>query len=135
MASENAEIVRRLFHARTRKEFVELLDPEVEFQLDRTGWGETVRRGPEALADFFRQWRGAFEDLSLELELEEMIDAGDSVIGGVHQRGRGRGSGPAVEARHWDVVTVRDGKAIRWEVFRDGDEALAAAEPNPEERG
>jgi ketosteroid isomerase-like protein len=42
-------------------------------------------------------------------------------------RGRGRGSGVEVEARFYEVYTVRDGRTVRWEEFSDRAEALKAA--------
>jgi hypothetical protein len=41
-------------------------------------------------------------------------------------RGRGRSSDAAVEARNVNVFTGKDGKLIRWEIFRSLDDAFAA---------
>lgn len=48
----------------------------------------------------------------------------DDLIAVVHQSGRGRASGVAIEIRIAHVWTVADGRAIRWEAVPDPDEAV-----------
>jgi len=48
----------------------------------------------------------------------------------VHHYGRGSTSGVEVEMRNWQVITVRDGKVVRYRVFTTRQEALDAAAGN-----
>jgi ketosteroid isomerase-like protein len=125
LSQENVEITRRLFRAETPEEFRDMLHPEVEFHPEQMGWTGRVLHGPEEVGTFFHQWIGTFKDY--RVELTELVEAADSVIVEVHQRGRGKGSGAPVEVHHWDVITLRDGKVVHWASFRDRDSALAAA--------
>jgi ketosteroid isomerase-like protein len=49
------------------------------------------------------------------------------VIQAILYRGRGRGSGIEVEGRFFQVLTIKGGKAVRWEEFSDRAQALEAA--------
>jgi ketosteroid isomerase-like protein len=67
----------------------------------------------------------AFEDY--EPEIERLIDAGDKVVTLAIESGRGRGSGAEVQsARTAHVWTLRDGKAIRLDLYNDRADALKA---------
>jgi ketosteroid isomerase-like protein len=59
--------------------------------------------------------------------IEEIIDAGDRVVLSAHHRGRGRGSGIKVDARYYEVYTLRDGKIIRVDEYTERIAALEAA--------
>jgi ketosteroid isomerase-like protein len=59
--------------------------------------------------------------------VEETIDAGDRVVLSAHHRGRGRGSGIKVDARFYEVYTLREGKIVRVDEFTERAEALEAA--------
>ncbi|MGI9020792.1 MAG: nuclear transport factor 2 family protein [Solirubrobacterales bacterium] len=80
-----------------------------------------LSRGPDAVREFFRRWAGAFDDWSYEVE--ELMDGRDAVAVLIHQWGRGKGSGLEVDARFWQIWTMRDGKAIR--VTHSQDRAIA----------
>jgi ketosteroid isomerase-like protein len=71
--------------------------------------------------DWLRQWERPFV-----VEADEFIDAGPCVVVFIRWRGRGRGSGAEVEAEGAHVWELRDGKAVRWEIYRDRAKALAA---------
>jgi ketosteroid isomerase-like protein len=70
-----------------------------------------ILHGPDGVRDFFRRWVGAFDNW--DHEVEDMIEASDSVAVHIHQWGRGKGSGVTVDQRFWQVWTMRDGKAVR----------------------
>ncbi len=55
------------------------------------------------------------------------VDIDDRVVVTVRLRGRGRGSGVEVDARFYDVFTLRDGKIVRMDQFTERSEALGAA--------
>jgi ketosteroid isomerase-like protein len=54
-------------------------------------------------------------------------DAGDDrVVGVLQQRGRSKSTGLPVDVRLAQVITIRDGKQVRMEMYADPDEALKA---------
>ncbi len=81
--------------------------------------------GLDSIRDNFEQWASAWEDL--EVTAEEFLDAGDRVVVTARHRGRGRGSGVTVDARFYEVYTLRDGKVIRADEYAERTEALRAA--------
>ena len=80
-----------------------------------------VYHGHEGVRMFWHQWLDAWEHV--DLDLEELLDAGEDVVAVVTQRNRGRSSGIVVEQEHAAIWTVRDGKIVRMRVFDN----LAAA--------
>jgi ketosteroid isomerase-like protein len=67
----------------------------------------------------------SFEEL--RVTVDEIIDAGDQVVLVAHHQGRGRKSGVAVDARYYEVYTLREGKVSRVDEFDEMAEALEAA--------
>ncbi len=113
MSQENVELVRRtLDQAREKPEVLwDILDDDVQWEASALGIpGLTTHHGPDGVREFFRRWVGAFEEWGYEIE--EVIEAGDKVLVRIHQWGRGKGSGVAVENRFWQVWTLRNGKLI-----------------------
>jgi ketosteroid isomerase-like protein len=81
--------------------------------------------GHEGVKTFFRAWMDPFE--SFHAHAEEFIDAGEAVVVRCRQGGRGKHSGVEVEMpRYWQVYRLRDGRAVRIEVYEDQREALKA---------
>jgi ketosteroid isomerase-like protein len=114
MSQENVEIMRRMLDQAQEKPdaLYDILDQDVQWDATALGVpGLTTFHGPDGVREFFRRWVGAFEEWGYDTE--ELIDAGDSVVVRIHQWGRGKGSGVAVEGRFWQVWTFRDGKVIR----------------------
>jgi ketosteroid isomerase-like protein len=129
MSEENVEIVRRVYEAaagRDAASIFALYDPDVE--LDATRLGVTdfgVYHGHEGLRKLF----GEFHEVwgQIEYDYDELIDAGEHVVGIVRRHARGRASGATVEAQFALLWTVREGKVTRviWFSTRAG--ALEAA--------
>jgi ketosteroid isomerase-like protein len=67
--------------------------------------------GVAALEAYLAQWLDAFDEFTAEIE--EYIDAGESVITLTHWRGRGKDSGIAVDVRTVDVFEFAGGKIVR----------------------
>jgi ketosteroid isomerase-like protein len=62
----------------------------------------------------------------VDLEVEELIDAGDQVVAVTRERGVGRGSGVLVRSIAVSVWTLEDGKVIQVQVFDDRQHGLEA---------
>jgi ketosteroid isomerase-like protein len=125
MSQENVEIVRRAFQymasGRGGSEVLASFDPNVVMKPVETG----ATSGVNAIRGNFERWQSTFDEL--EVTVEEIIDAGGRVVHTAHWRGRGRGSGIKVDARYYEVYTLRDGKIIRVDEYTERAEALEAA--------
>jgi ketosteroid isomerase-like protein len=125
MSQENVEIVRRAFAYEIygvgdRAEAEAIFDPNVVINPA----DERPSYGLDAMRDDFERWASAFEEL--EVSAEEFIDAGDRVLVTAYHRGRGRTSGIEVDARFYEVCTLRDGKVVRVDEYVERAEALEA---------
>jgi ketosteroid isomerase-like protein len=126
MSQENVEIVRRAFAYEIdgvgdRADAEAIFDPQVV--MNPTNEGPLY--GADAMRDDYKRWASAFEEL--RVTLEKIIDAGDQVVVVAHHQGRGRKSGVEVDARFYEVYTVREGKVSRVDEFNEMAEALEAA--------
>jgi ketosteroid isomerase-like protein len=131
MSQENVEIVRGLY-ARwgdgdfsTRDEF----DPDVEFA--RIG-GDVVSGpgGPGRWHGRDEMWRAVLEWLSLwedfHVAAEDFIEVDDQIVVLSRQTARGKLSGTSVERQLAEVLTLRNGRIVRYESYWDRNEALKA---------
>ena len=113
------------FFNRTGESDFNLLDPEIEWtegadvpEPQIYHGHDGVRRQQEA---FWAAWD------SFRMEPEDFIEVGDKLVVIVRVEGRGKASGVEVEARMAHLWTIRDQKAIRFEIFGDPQKALEAA--------
>jgi ketosteroid isomerase-like protein len=126
VSQANVEIVRRAFAfgMQGRGDPAEALadfHPEVVLNSAE----QPAASGRDAVRDNFERWRSAWEQI--EASAEEFIDAGDRVIVTAYFRGRGRGSGIEVDARFYEVYTLRDGTIVQVDEFTERARALEAA--------
>jgi ketosteroid isomerase-like protein len=84
-----------------------------------------VFHGPEGYKEFISWISSEFDDV--EADLDELIDAGDTVVVGSTLRGRGKQSGVQAKFTFWQTWTVQDGKFVRGHGFASRAEALEAA--------
>jgi ketosteroid isomerase-like protein len=129
MSQENVEIVRRAFETFAREgpaAVVDFWDPEIELWLP-SGMVQAggTYRGHAAVLDWMKEWAEAWDEI--DYKPEEFTEAGDSVLVSVLYDGRGKGSGVRVEGRFWYLITLRNGKTVRWELYPEGTQALEAA--------
>jgi uncharacterized protein len=131
MSQENVEIVRRgyeLFSQGDLEGVTDLISDEAELPDDGgLGLGDSAagtRRGRDGFLQGSQDAWDAFEDY--RVEPQEFIDAGDAVVVPVRISGRGRASGARMEFRLVHLWVLRDGKAIRNEIYRTTAEALEA---------
>jgi ketosteroid isomerase-like protein len=126
MSEENVEIVARAFAYEIyglgdRAEAEELFDPNVVMNATE----DSPYYGPDGMRDDWERWASAWEEL--KVTIEEIIEAGDQVVLVAHHQGRGRGSGIKVDARFYEVYTLREGKVSRVDEYTEREEALEAA--------
>ena len=101
------------------------MDPCVVFDLTRVAPDGEVYQGHEGVKAFWRMLRDVFGDF--RTDPEELIDGGDRLFALMHLRGSGKASGAGGEDFLYQVVTLRQGRAVRVDFFRDRAEALEAA--------
>jgi ketosteroid isomerase-like protein len=119
MSHENVEIVRR-FLVGDFDEALMYVDPDIVWNPVE----ESSAQGHDAVRASTARWKSEWDDY--ELTPEEFADAGDQVVATVRFRARGRGSGIEVDARLYDVFTLRHGKIVRMDQFTERSEALEA---------
>ena len=119
MSQDNVEIVRAFLNAEV-DEAMPYVDPGVVWNPIE----ELPTKGPDAVRASIARWRAEWVDY--EVVPEEFVAKGDRVVATVRLRGRGRGSGLQVDARFYDVYTLRDGKIVGMEQFTERSDALEA---------
>jgi ketosteroid isomerase-like protein len=100
------------------------LGPDFEWVVPGHPEGD-VRHGAEAVIEFFRDWRGQFDDLQVDWELTEVEP--DRALAVFATSGRGRASGAPVEWRFAQLWTWRDDQFVRMVLYYDVDAALREA--------
>jgi ketosteroid isomerase-like protein len=131
MSRENVEVVRGIYEAVARRDsdapFAAYAEDIVWDQSNSKRAavsGAPVYLGHEGVRRF---WRDALEVFgAIDLEVEELIDAGEHVVAAIREREVGRTSGAAVENGHVAVWTLADGKVTRMRIFDERREALEA---------
>jgi ketosteroid isomerase-like protein len=125
MSQENVELVRR--GVASVDAFWAMLDEYVIWDLRGLPIPDldAVYMGRDAVIKASRHYWGTWDDY--EVEAEEIIDAGMSVVVIIHERGRGKGSGVPIDQRLPQLWTFRDGRIIRWDQLASRSEAIEAA--------
>jgi ketosteroid isomerase-like protein len=99
-------------------------DPDVEWDGTNLPDGK-ISRGVEAVSEHVSSWAATWE--SWEVELEDVVDAGNGqVIAFIRERGINR-AGLEVNERHSELYRVREGRITSRKGFSDADEALVEA--------
>lgn len=122
MTRSNMDIVRGIYSAWPRgiDAFLESLAPDVEWRFaDNFVYGkvnplighEALRKG--SLASLKTDWDG------FDGELEELLDAGDTIIGLGHYVGTYKATDRRLRAQFAHFWTLRDGKVTRWRQYVD----------------
>jgi len=131
VSAENVEIVRRLIEAWDRGDYSAALasiDPKIEVNVAYHADIDGTYRGHAGLAEMLGVFWTEFE--RPRIEIEEAIHVGNAVVLGVRFFGRGKKSGVEVDAPAWHAWSLREGLAVRWQLFRTKQEALEAAGPS-----
>jgi uncharacterized protein len=125
VGSKNVEIVRglyRKFRDEDVRALMELFDPNIEYRVVEIGT-ETYR-GQRAMREATRRWLEEWQDY--EVQPQEFIERGNKVLVVTSHVAVPR-TGPAVRQSFFHVVTLRDGKIVRFEEFTERRAAYEAA--------
>ena len=127
MSRENVEIARRLYDAWVSQGSpgpLELLDPDIEYVNPEGAIEPGVRRG---LAAFTAAVEKLFEGWATwHMEPEQLRAVGEHVAVVLSYRATARASGITVEGRESALLTIRDGRLVRYEWFHEPKDALKA---------
>ena len=123
MSAQNLEFVRGIYSAYSRGDvdaFTGALHPNIEWRFaDSFVYGQTnpivgrdnVRNGSlRALAE---EWTG------FDGELDELLDAGDEIVGLGHYVGTNKKTGKRLRAQFAHFWKVKNGKVVRWRQYTD----------------
>jgi SnoaL-like protein len=103
------------------------LDPNIKIDtsdLELPGFG--VLRGVEGLRELWGRWIEGWEHYSWIQS--NYTEVGEHVVYDVEVQATGRSSGVEVIWNHCQAFTFRDGKIIRWSLFKDRAAAYRALE-------
>jgi ketosteroid isomerase-like protein len=120
MSQENVEIVRRFLIVADVDEALTYADPGIVWNPIE----ELPAEGHGAVRASLARWKAEWHDY--KVMPEEFVDRGDRVVVTVRLQGRGRGSGVEIDARFYDVYTLRDGKIVRMDQFTERTQAFEA---------
>ena len=134
----NVEIIRGLYGALEQRDGVtpyEIYAPDIVWEIEGDAVGlANVYRGHDGVRQFWRDWLVSF--VAVDMELREIADHGDRVLGVVREHNIGRASGVEIDRLHYAIWTLRDGKVIRLQVFYDrADAEYVLAQPALDARG
>lgn len=115
-----------LFNARDLDALLELAAPDIEWDWSRSiGPDNGLHYGPKEVGRFISAAWEHWE--AIEMQPQEVIEAGDDFLVMVRVRLRGR-DGIEVEATGPHVQTWRGGRLARYRLFQEREEALATVE-------
>jgi ketosteroid isomerase-like protein len=120
--------IRALYRAMNERDYeagFALLDKDFEWLEPEQGLLRGPHRGLDEIRRAIEMQLEVFDEFAIEPE--EFHVHGDCVAVPVRQRARGGASGVEVEIRIGHLWTVRNGKAIRLEVFPAREDAREAA--------
>jgi uncharacterized protein len=129
MSSSNVDALRPVYEQWRRGNFRRRFDvyaPRMEW-----GWSDEFP-GLEGIAyeegdisDRLREWLSPWDEW--RVEPEDFVASGEFVVVLCRYSGRGKGSGVEVDVEGAHLWTMRDGRAVRLEIFSSRERALAAA--------
>jgi len=125
VTQDDVELVRR--GVANVHDFWAMLDDHVIWDLRARPLPDLnpVYVGRDAVIKASTHYWGTWDDY--QVQAEEILDAGPSVVVILQESGRGKGSGAPFDQRHPQLWTFRAGRIIRWESFSSRADALEAA--------
>jgi len=106
------------------KELAEIFDPEVEIDFSGREVRPRVYKGFGGVRELLADLRESLDDF--KFEVEEIREAGDSLVAYIHTRGRLPGSGEPVSQMPAHVWTMAGGRIRSGRYFADRQEALGS---------
>ena len=132
MSEENIELVRLaydLFNRRDIEAFLDLADPEIEWH-DHAAFDTGPVRGREAVRAFIETGLEPWE--AFRRDPEEIIDVDNGrVLSVFRARAKGKASGIELDVRAADLVTIKGGKFVRYDMYPVEDAYAAAGLTDP----
>ena len=136
VSPENVELVKAFFEAGPKMDKAAVLaalpelipqicDPDIEWVEDPQRADARVYRGHQGVGESCERWLEQWDQY--EMTFESFVDCGDDVLIVAHEHARGVMSGASVSAVIYLVVTIRDGKILRYREFYDEQAAREAA--------
>jgi ketosteroid isomerase-like protein len=127
MSQDNVEVVKRANAALNTADVDAALEdfaPDATFRDLLNGPDQpTVVEGIEAIRQVWTLWLEAFDDL--RADIQEFIDADDSVVCAVHWHGQGKISGMSIDVHQFDLFEFRAGEIVSATLgLKSKDEAL-----------
>jgi ketosteroid isomerase-like protein len=135
MSQENVEIVKGFLAAGAEMDkqtllaalpevIAQICDPEIEWIEDPQRADSRVYRGHDGVRESWEHWLDQWDEWGFEAQ--RFIDCGDDVLVVAREHGRGAMSGATVSARNCMIITIREGKILRYREFYDEAAALKA---------
>jgi ketosteroid isomerase-like protein len=125
MSTDGEEMARRFAEAITsgdRDAALAVCHPEIEFH-SVLGISGRAYLGHDGVHQYFDDVESAWEDWTVEVE--RIVGAADGrVVIVMTMHARGRGSGATLAARTAHIWTLRDGKLVRNQPYREPEQAL-----------
>ena len=109
-----------------RRHVEEMFDRDIVLESDGEAFTEGEWRGHEGAVGFVANQMEVLEDMWLRVDEYLHVDEGLLVVA-ISFGGRARHTGIEVELHPLHVFRLRDGRAVRWQVFLERDKALEAA--------
>jgi ketosteroid isomerase-like protein len=103
----------------------QLCDPEIEWIEDPQRADSRIYRGYSGVRESWEGWLEAFDEYSFDVE--QIVDCGDDVLVVGREQVQGAASGAPLTSRNYAVLTIRDGKLLRYREFYDEGAARQAA--------
>ena len=125
MSETDVDTLRRSYEALNEDDVdraLEALHPDAVWRESPELPGGDEFRGRAALQGFLRDFLAEWREF--HQEIEELVVAGDRVAVLIHLTAVGRVSGIEADTRYAHVWTMRDGKGVRVEGYRDQESAL-----------
>jgi ketosteroid isomerase-like protein len=127
VSEQELEELRKRYEAFARGDWdvaFEGLGPEFEMH-DHGLLDVPVLRGPDAIREAQAKAADAFGET--RFQPARLIDLDDRILALVRFFARGRGSGVELETKIGQLWTLKDGQAVRLDVYRTWEEAAKAA--------
>lgn len=127
MSDELVQLVKKGYDAWNRGDRTWVLDhmsPEVEWITPEEDPDSGTYRRYEGVEHYWSQWRAAVGQLNFKIE--ELIDAGQSVVVVARRQGKGEHSGLEISDRVIQVFDFEDAICVRVREYYDRSSALGA---------